>query len=53
MSYQALYRKFRPRRFCDVIGQDHITTILKNQVRAGQFAHAYLFSGSRELEKQA
>lgn len=51
MSYQALYRKFRPRRFCDVIGQDHITTILKNQVRAGQFAHAYLFSGSRGTGK--
>lgn len=51
MSYQALYRKFRPRRFCDVIGQDHITTILKNQVRTGQFAHAYLFSGSRGTGK--
>ncbi len=51
MSYQALYRKFRPRRFCDVIGQDHITTILKNQVDAGHFAHAYLFSGSRGTGK--
>ena len=51
MSYQALYRKFRPRRFCEVIGQDHITTILKNQVHAGHFAHAYLFSGSRGTGK--
>lgn len=51
MSYQALYRKYRPRRFCDVVGQDHITTILKNQINSGQFAHAYLFSGSRGTGK--
>ena len=51
MSYQALYRKYRPRKFCDVIGQDHITTILKNQINSGQFAHAYLFSGSRGTGK--
>ncbi len=51
MSYQALYRRFRPRRFEDVKGQDHITTILKNQVESGRYAHAYLFSGSRGTGK--
>ncbi len=51
MSYQALYRRFRPRRFVDVKGQDHITTILKNQVGSGRYAHAYLFSGSRGTGK--
>ncbi len=51
MSYQALYRRFRPRRFLDVKGQDHITTILKNQVVSGRYAHAYLFSGSRGTGK--
>ncbi len=51
MSYQALYRKYRPRRFEDVIGQEHITTILKNQVRTGHIAHAYLFCGTRGTGK--
>lgn len=51
MSYQALYRKYRPRRFGEVVGQDHITTILRNQVHSGHFAHAYLFSGSRGTGK--
>ncbi len=51
MSYQALYRRFRPRRFEDVKGQEHITTILKNQVGSGRYAHAYLFSGSRGTGK--
>ena len=51
MSYRALYRQYRPRTFEEVIGQDHITTILKNQVRAGQTAHAYLFAGSRGTGK--
>ncbi len=51
MSYQALYRRFRPRRFEDVKGQDHITTILKNQVVSSRYAHAYLFSGSRGTGK--
>ncbi len=51
MSYQALYRRFRPQRFEDVKGQEHITTILKNQVESGRYAHAYLFSGSRGTGK--
>ena len=45
--YQALYRKWRPRSFDDVISQPHITTTLKNQIQSGKTAHAYLFTGSR------
>lgn len=51
MSYRALYRQYRPALFSEVIGQEHITTILKNQVKAGQTAHAYLFSGTRGTGK--
>ena len=51
MSYQALYRKYRPATFDAVVGQDHITTILKNQVQSGHIAHAYLFSGTRGTGK--
>ena len=49
--YQALYRKYRPRVFEDVVGQEHITTTLKNQVKEGKCAHAYLFTGSRGTGK--
>lgn len=51
MSYRALYRQYRPATFSEMIGQDHITTILKNQVQAGQTAHAYLFAGTRGTGK--
>ncbi len=51
MSYNALYRKYRPSRFSEVVGQEHITEVLKNQIRSGRFAHAYLFSGSRGTGK--
>ena len=51
MAYQALYRKYRPKRFQDVIGQEHITTILKNQILEGHVAHAYLFTGTRGTGK--
>ncbi|HWQ59476.1 MAG TPA: DNA polymerase III subunit gamma/tau [Clostridia bacterium] len=51
MAYQALYRKYRPRRFGEVLGQEHVTTILKNQVTSGRVAHAYLFSGTRGTGK--
>lgn len=51
MAYQALYRKYRPRRFDEVLGQEHVTTILKNQVMSGRTAHAYMFSGSRGTGK--
>lgn len=51
MPYQALYRKYRPQRFDEVIGQAHITAILKNQVMDGHAAHAYLFAGTRGTGK--
>ncbi|MCI7805098.1 MAG: DNA polymerase III subunit gamma/tau [Oscillospiraceae bacterium] len=49
--YKALYRKWRPLSFDDVISQPHITTILKNQIKNGRTAHAYLFTGSRGTGK--
>ncbi|MCR5792204.1 MAG: DNA polymerase III subunit gamma/tau [Lachnospiraceae bacterium] len=51
MSYTALYRKFRPSRFEDVKGQDHIVTTLKNQIKAERIGHAYLFCGTRGTGK--
>ena len=47
MIYKALYRRFRPLLFSDVIGQEHITNTLKNQIQSNKVAHAYLFSGGR------
>ena len=49
--YQALYRKYRPRTFDDVISQPQIVTTLKNQIATGQNTHAYLFTGSRGTGK--
>lgn len=49
--YLASYRKFRPVIFEDVIGQDHITKTLQNQVKSGNISHAYLFTGSRGTGK--
>ncbi len=51
MSYTALYRKFRPREFEDVKGQEHIVTTLKNQIKADRIGHAYLFCGTRGTGK--
>ena len=51
MSYVALYRKFRPDRFEDVKGQDHIVTTLTNQIRSNRIGHAYLFCGTRGIGK--
>ena len=48
---QALYRKWRPARFDQVVGQDHVTSTLKNAVAAGRLGHAYLFSGPRGTGK--
>ncbi len=47
----ALYRKYRPKTFEDVVGQDHITYTLKNELKNGTFSHAYLFTGSRGTGK--
>ena len=49
--YQALYRKWRPRTFDDVVGQAHITDTLKRQVASGRLSHAYLFTGTRGTGK--
>lgn len=51
MAYTALYREWRPRTFNDVVGQEHITTTLKNQVLNNRIAHAYLFCGTRGTGK--
>lgn len=51
MSYLALYRKYRPTDFDSVIGQEHITTTLKNQIKTGRVGHAYLFTGTRGTGK--
>ena len=50
-SYQALYRKYRPQTFDDVVGQLAITQTLKTQLQNGQLSHAYLFTGSRGTGK--
>lgn len=49
--YEALYRKYRPRSFADVVGQEHITETLKTQVKSGRLSHAYLFIGTRGTGK--
>jgi DNA polymerase III subunit gamma/tau len=48
---QALYRKYRPKAWDEVMGQDHIVTTLKNAIVADRVAHAYLFAGSRGTGK--
>ena len=49
--YQALYRKWRPKTFDEVVGQEHITEILKKQVLTDRPSHAYLFTGTRGTGK--
>ncbi len=49
--YQALYRKWRPESFADVVGQQHITDTLRAQLRSGHLSHAYLFTGTRGTGK--
>ena len=49
--YQALYRKWRPQTFDQVVGQQHITETLKNQVKSGRLSHAYIFIGTRGTGK--
>lgn len=51
MSYVALYRKYRPLTFTDMIGQTHVTDVLKNQIRSDKISHAYIFSGTRGTGK--
>ena len=51
MSYKALYRKYRPATFSDVVGQEHITETLKSELSEGKIFHAYLFTGTRGTGK--
>jgi DNA polymerase-3 subunit gamma/tau len=51
MSYQVLARKYRPQRFSDVIGQDHVTRTLRNAIEQQRIAHGYIFSGHRGIGK--
>lgn len=50
-EYMALYRKWRPAVFADVVGQDHITKVLRSEIMQGSVSHAYLFCGSRGTGK--
>src|SRR5256885_8368053 len=51
MSYQVLARKYRPQRFSEVIGQEHVTRTLKNAIEQQRIAHGYIFSGHRGIGK--
>lgn len=51
MSYKALYRQWRPSHFDEMVGQQHVTKVLKNQIQSGQTGHAYLFCGTRGTGK--
>ena len=51
MAYIALYRKYRPQTFSDMVGQESVTKILKNQIKSGKISHAYIFSGTRGTGK--
>ncbi len=51
MAYTALYRKFRPKTFSEVVGQDHVIQTLKNQIKSGRIGHAYLLTGGRGTGK--
>ena len=51
MSYQVIARKYRPQRFADVVGQEHVTNTLGHAIAAGRIAHAYLFCGPRGTGK--
>lgn len=51
MAYQSIYRKFRPKTFDELLGQEHVTTVLKNQIINGNVGHAYLFCGTRGTGK--
>lgn len=51
MSYQVLARKWRPQRFSEVVGQQHVLSALENSLREDRLHHAYLFSGTRGVGK--
>ena len=51
MAYQVTARKWRPKKFDDVVGQEHITSTLKNAIKTSRIAHAYIFTGPRGVGK--
>ncbi|MCW1004821.1 hypothetical protein OJ912_11520, partial [Streptococcus anginosus] len=51
MSYQALYRKWRPQTFADIVGQEAVSRTLKNAINQDKTSHAYLFNGPRGTGK--
>ena len=51
LEYTALYRRFRPQKFSEIYGQEHIVKTLQNQIIAGRVGHAYLFTGCRGCGK--
>ena len=51
MTENALYRKYRPANFKEVLGQDHIVKVLESSIKNGNIAHAYIFAGSRGTGK--
>ena len=51
MSYTVLARKYRPQKFSEVIGQEHVTRTLQNAIEQGRSAHGYIFSGHRGIGK--
>ena len=51
MEYQVLYRKYRPHDFDSLVGQEYTKKLLKNSVKNGKFAHAYIFTGPRGTGK--
>ena len=51
MSYTVIARRWRPKKFDDVMGQPHIVTTMKNSIKFGRIAHAYLFTGPRGVGK--
>jgi DNA polymerase III subunit gamma/tau len=51
MSYQVLARRWRPRKFAEVVGQDHVTRTIRNALKQGRLAHAFLFTGPRGIGK--
>ena len=51
MAYLALYRKYRPKNFSDLVGQNEIVNIIKNEILNNKLSHSYLFSGPRGTGK--
>ena len=51
MAYMALYRKWRPDNFANLVGQDHVSRTLANAITSGRIGHAYLFTGPRGTGK--